>query len=365
MNNKPFKAALITNIPTPYRRTIYELVSQNLDIEFTVLYCARLEPNRQWQLAEGNYRKEFLGGFAIPYRGQSIYLGSGVISALRRLQPDIVITSGFSMPMLLAFIWAKRHNATHLAFSDSHPEHELNLSSLHRLLRRIVYANTQGFLGPSSKTKALFSLYKKPPIAFFQTHLCADNRNYLPHARTLDHREFDFMFCGRICIEKKYDFFTDVVARVKIGRPARVLIVGDGPARADFLDKLAGIGASVEFMGFLDQSQLPVQYARARMLLFPTTRDAWGIVANEAMAVGTPVITCPQAGVAGELVLDGINGFVRRLDADEWSKVCSCLLGDTEIWQRFSAAALQHVQSFSYENAASGILNALAHAARL
>ena len=58
------------------------------------------------------------------------------------------------------------------------------------------------------------------------------------------------------------------------------------------------------FHGFAAQRELPDLYRSAKVFLFPTLADVWGVVANEACAAGLPVIVSPHAGVAGELVRD-------------------------------------------------------------
>ena len=75
----------------------------------------------------------------------------------------------------------------------------------------------------------------------------------------------------------------------------------------------------VGFSGFAKQEELPRLYKSAKLFLFPTKADVWGVVANEACAAGLPVMITPYAGAAGELIIDEKNGFIRELDADAWA----------------------------------------------
>lgn len=83
-----------------------------------------------------------------------------------------------------------------------------------------------------------------------------------------------------------------------------------------------------------------------------------GVIANEACAAGLPVIVTPDAGVANDLIHEGLNGFVRPLDVEEWARCAVNLLTDETLYQRFSAAAREHVGYYSFENAAAGIIEA-------
>jgi glycosyltransferase involved in cell wall biosynthesis len=75
----------------------------------------------------------------------------------------------------------------------------------------------------------------------------------------------------------------------------------------------------------LAQRELPEVFSKARIFLFPTKFDCWGLVANEACAAGLPVFISPHAGAAGELVKSGINGYVLELDVNVWGEGCFTL----------------------------------------
>jgi glycosyltransferase involved in cell wall biosynthesis len=112
----------------------------------------------------------------------------------------------------------------------------------------------------------------------------------------------------------------------------------------------------------VSQGEIPGWFARAQVFMFPTLADVWGVVANEACLAGVPVLVSPQAGVADELVRDGINGFVLPLDLDTWSSAATRLLTDGPLHQRMSLAARKAVKPYSFKNAAAGIVDATRHA---
>jgi glycosyltransferase involved in cell wall biosynthesis len=113
------------------------------------------------------------------------------------------------------------------------------------------------------------------------------------------------------------------------------------------------------FAGFARQDQLPQLYRSAKILLFPTQADVWGVVANEACASGLPVLVSPFAGSAGELIRDGENGFVLPLDIQQWTDAGVRLLSDADLYSSMSASGRALVQEYSFENAATGITNAI------
>ena len=95
------------------------------------------------------------------------------------------------------------------------------------------------------------------------------------------------------------------------------------------------------------------------MFLFPSLKDPWGVVANEACASGTPVISCENVGAAGELVKNALNGYILPINAQIWAKHVLDILNSAELWGELSEAGLETVSEYSYVNAADGLIKAV------
>src|SRR5439155_3721448 len=100
-------------------------------------------------------------------------------------------------------------------------------------------------------------------------------------------------------------------AEVSKTSKAMLVYVGDGPLRPQLetYTKKSGI-QHVYFMGVKNQTELPQFYAMADIFVLPSGFEPWGLVVNEAMCFGLPVIVSDQVGAAGDLVHHGLNGFV-------------------------------------------------------
>jgi len=133
----------------------------------------------------------------------------------------------------------------------------------------------------------------------------------------------------------------DVLAifeRVQRKRPARLLLVGDGPDRslAERLARQGGFDDRTTFLGSIAgiETILPA----ARLLLLPSDAESFGLAALEAMACGVPVVGTAKGGLP-EVVEDGRHGFLRPVgDVDGMAEAALRLLEDAALWQRFSAA---------------------------
>jgi glycosyltransferase involved in cell wall biosynthesis len=193
----------------------------------------------------------------------------------------------------------------------------------------------------------------------FKAPLGVDNAQFAAAAVPLSERPFDLVFAGNLIDGKLPLFFADVVARVA-RRRGRVsaLVIGDGELRGEMERTLRQARVEATFTGFLQQAELPAAYARGKIFCFPTRIDAWGVVANEACASGMPVITCANAGCAGELVMHDRNGYVIDLDAELWAIHAQRLLDDAALLAESGAQSTRAVSSYTFAAAAEGFLAA-------
>jgi glycosyltransferase involved in cell wall biosynthesis len=357
------KLALITNIPAPYRIPIFNRIAAELGRDFLVIFCARLEPDRNWDLCSMEFDHVYLKErYHVVNKNKFVHNNPDVLAVLRRFRPDVVVTSGFNPTHLLCWLYTLCTRSRHVPMTDGWLHSERGLSRLHRMVRRGVFRSSRAFLGASNASLDLFRSYGIDESHLFQSHLCIDNDRFTALSGQRN-RKYDLMYSGQIVEGKLPDFFVEVVGRVKkaLGTVS-VLVIGDGPRRKSFLDALSALGASVSYAGFVRQDDLPAHYCSAKLLLFTTRNDAWGIVANEALASGTPVITTPYAGVAGDLVLHGVNGYVLNPDAGLWAGKIVELLRDDELLEKMSRKAVESVGPFNFQHAAEGILSAARHA---
>ena len=363
---KKLRVALITNIPAPYRMSIYALVAQDPDIDLHVVYCSGREPDRAWNLKQPQFAHTFLKGSFVHYKGRYIHFNPDVWSVLKSFKPDIVVTTGFNPTHLMAYAWARFHGARHVAMTDGTLESEATLSSWHRRIRRHVYAHTAAFIGASDGAMRLYQSYGIDSSAMFKSHLCADNElffNAPPQTKV-----YDFMFCGRFEAVKNPFFALDVArsTALRLGRRMTILFVGSGRLEGQILSYAQTMEAEVKtiFAGFAKQEELPAWYGASRIFLFPTRWDPWGVVANEACAAGVPTLISNAAGAVGELVRDGENGFVLPLELNRWTDAAVSLLTDKFLYTRMAFRGRERVVEYRYENAALGISQAMRAADR-
>ena len=365
----PLRAAIVANIPAPYRVPVFARLAAMPGLSLKVFFCSGREPDREWSLPEMTFAHEFLAGAVARWRGRFIHANRGVARALAAFDPNVVVTTGFNPSHLLAWRHAAARGAGHVAMTDGTLQSESRLGWMHRAARRAVFRRSRAFVGASEGSMALYRSYGLPETALFRSALCVDNAAFgQAAARGHDVREYDFIFCGRFAAGKLPTFAIEVASGVadRLRRRVRLLMVGSGPMDAEVRSAARGHAGRLDcvFAGFATQAALPGLYAQARVLLFPTRGDTWGVVANEACAAGLPVLVSPQAGVAGELVRDLLNGRVLELELERWIDEAAGLCRDAEMWTRMSANSRMLVAPYCHERAALGLAEAILAAAR-
>jgi glycosyltransferase involved in cell wall biosynthesis len=156
----------------------------------------------------------------------------------------------------------------------------------------------------------------------------------------------DFVFAGRFVAKKNLSLLIDAYARycaLEGGAARRLVLVGAGPLeqqlRAEAAAKVPP--GSVVFAGFLHGPALSRLLAAGLGLVLVSFSEQWGLVVNEALALGLPVIVTQAPGARDVLVRNLVNGFVLENGAVEGiAKAMQQLGRDPEAWQRMHAAAL-------------------------
>jgi len=164
------------------------------------------------------------------------------------------------------------------------------------------------------------------------------------------------LFAGKLVDFKRPFVAIETVAALReLGTNAKLVVAGTGPLEAAMIEHAKKLKVSVNLLGFVNQTEMPETYAVADALILPSTRrETWGLVANEALACGTPIVVSNEAGCAADLC-DGLAGI-----AGEGNDAASYARGLQQIWSRDTIEKDVRAMSdrHSISAAANGILEA-------
>ncbi|MFI7026765.1 glycosyltransferase family 4 protein [Micromonospora sp. NPDC049900] len=149
-------------------------------------------------------------------------------------------------------------------------------------------------------------------------------------------------YAGRLVYEKGVQHLVDAVPELRERHPGlRVLIAGDGPYRGELEDRIGqlGLGRTVRFAGFLDNTQLPAVLGATDATVVPSLYEPFGMVALEAAAAGAPLAVARTGGLA-EIVEPGVTGVTfPHSDPSALAGAVGQLLGDEVFARRVARAA--------------------------
>jgi glycosyltransferase involved in cell wall biosynthesis len=172
------------------------------------------------------------------------------------------------------------------------------------------------------------------------------------------------LFAGRLVADKAPDelltaFSTLLSAPGRLPSPY-LLVVGDGPLRHGLEQQARRYGDAVRFLGFRNQTELPAFYDLCDLFVLPSRFEPWGLVVNEVMNAGKPVIVSDRVGAAPDLVEDGANGFVYpsgevpTLTA-QIAEVLECERRREEMGQR----SLERIKAWGFDADRRGLIEAV------
>lgn len=173
---------------------------------------------------------------------------------------------------------------------------------------------------------------------------------------------FVCLFAGRFVDMKRPGVFVEATASVAARSPTCVgLMVGDGPLRARLEADVQRRQLPVAFTGFLNQTDMPRAYAAADLFVLPSdARETWGLVVNEAMAAGLPVVVSDEAGCAPDLVVPGVTGeIVTGGSAEGFATAIARFADAPAVTARAGAAARRHIAQWDVAVAVAGTLDAV------
>jgi len=291
-------------------------------------------------------------------------------------RPQVVVAGGWSHVEALAMIgWARENGARVVMMSES-TAHDFTRSAVKEAMKaRIVRLADAALVGGEPQRDYIVQLglpgervfigYNAVDNAFFAAG--ADAVRADPAMREeLGLPDAYFLASGRF-IEKKnlarlIAAFADY-RRVAGPQAWDLVLVGDGPLRAELEAQIAALGLEghVRLRGFLQVAALPALLAFAGAFVHVSLSEQWGLVVNEAMAAGLPVIVSRQCGCARDLVAEGVNGWT--VDAPHQADIAARLAAMAQADRAPMAAASRAIiADYGPARFASGLQAALAAA---
>jgi len=371
------RLVIITEIIAPYRIPVFNALAARSEIELHVIFLSENDPSlRLWRVYkdEIKFSYEVLPSWRQRFGRHKVLVNRGLVSALNRIKPNVVLCGGYNyLASWEAAGWARIHRVPLLLWSEStaldarrgHWLVEFMKTRFLRLCRGFVVSGKSSFhylkdLGiPEQK---IFTAPNAVDIKLFSSLADKARRDALDVRTRHSLPARYFLYVGRL-VEAK-GVFDLLEAYAKLSDESRtevaLVFVGDGADRTKLMERASEITpGTILFPGFAHREELAEFYSLADALVFPTHSDPWGLVVNEAMSCGLPVVATSVAGCTEDLVRDSWNGFViLPCDPPSLAGVMDRLAVDSALRVEMGARSREKIREHSPEAWAQGLIDA-------
>ena len=299
------------------------------------------------------------------------YLLKQLYAALSQINPDVLVIAGYARySMLFTLLWSSwRQKAAILVSAtkqDDAPRSQWNET----IKRWILKHYNAALVGGQPQKRYLIEL-GMPAEAIFLGYNVVGNDSYHPNQiKTLPTpiSKPYFLAINRFVPKKNLLFLISsysAYCQAVDTQAWDLVLCGDGQLRSQIEQYIAefGLQDAVHLPGFLQQDELLPYFAHANCFIHASIQEQWGLVVNEAMAAGLPVLVSNRCGCFEDLVIEGVNGF--GFDPENSQQLTDLMikvsLGNVAL-ETMGQAALEHIKNFSPDYFAQGLMQAIEYA---
>ena len=322
------RIAVVTNAIPVYRRPIFEALQRFPHCELRIFMS--LPPHLSDTGALRNLPIQYSRGLNIPFKTRHVHLRTIqtewlhlpilLLWDLLRFRPDIIICGELGTKSLLAYLLARVRRVPLVLWTEATLAHSRGISRFQRCLRTFLIPRASAFLAWGEPAAHYLQLFNIRESKIYRCAQAVDNDFWMQESARCDRRATRaqlnfrgkvFLAVGRLVPYKGFDHLLRAWAGVATDVRDRhmLVLVGAGPEETALRRLADDLGlCHVVFAGAQSSRDLVKYYTAADVLVLPSLVDVWGLVVNEAMACGLPVLGSKYAGASQQLIQDETIG---------------------------------------------------------
>jgi len=290
---------------------------------------------------------------------------------LADVDPDVVAIAGyFEIGMLYTLFWSRWHGKKSILLSESTEKDFARSWWKEGVKSWIIKQFDAALVGGNPHRRYLLNLGLPANSVFLGYDVVGneifhpDNIKNLPDPVQKPY----FLAINRFVPKKNLSFLISAYAayRQARGRDAwHLVLCGNGELRRELEQQINMLNLTefVYMPGFLQQQELLPYFAHANCFIHASIQEQWGLVVNEAMAAGLPVLVSNRCGCYEDLIIDGVNGFgFDPINSHQLTDLMMKISSKETNLIRIGDAALRHIQKFSPDYFAQGLIQAVNYA---
>lgn len=319
------------NVAPPYRLPVWDALSRRVDLEIWLL--AANEHNRHWSVPGAKrYGVKLFRAVGLR-RGEAVHYVLVHRAGLAGPRPDVIVLPGWDSPAAWQLmLWAKLQGVRTLAFNESTVESHQHRHGVIDRARSWYFLQADGVLTVSPGSTEVVLAAGVPSSRITQLVNAVDVQTIRQEAssvnRPLGRGPHTYLFTGQLIERKRPDLVVEALTRMVDA--SRLVFAGEGPMAAHLreLVRRLGLDERVDFLGYVQPSDLPEILGRCDTLVLPSQREVYGLVVTEALAAGLHVVVSERAGVAS--VVRGMQGT--WVVAPQLEPLVAGMLASAEAW---------------------------------
>lgn len=359
---------VIHNIISPYKTILFNALNTfNEDFELKVLYIAETEKRRQWDIQKNGLHFSYEIMFDKP--ADEVHIGSLFMKTwvmLKKNNPDLLIADGYSYASSWAGkFWSRIHRKNSILWSSSNEaDHERVFYK--EFFKKIIIKGFDAYNVYGTKSRDYLIKLGAEKDKIFIVGNNTDNNFYYNETmkwkreRPAIIKDFgipdnNFLYIGRFSEEKNIVRLLDAYKGLKSGQQWGLIVVGSGPQKEGIANYIKTHNIENVFMpGFKQKNEIPKYMAVSDVFILPGISETWGLVVNEAMAAGLPILVSRRCGCSADLVREGDNGYTfDPFDKDELYSIMRKIVDGKVNLKKMGEASLLIIKEFTPERAAS------------
>jgi glycosyltransferase involved in cell wall biosynthesis len=370
------RVAVITNIIAPYKSPLFQELSRRLKGDLLVVYETAMESNRRWTPESSlAFENIVLPSFSIDLRrlvsDLYVHVPWRPLAPLRRFMPDVVIAGGgaWTSPANIAALTARKHYGWRFVpwwGSFDRPWQSGARRTLDPIASWFVRAG-DAWIAFGSKARDQLIRYGADPQRITIAREIPGRNMAQEWLGAREKRNGNapprYLFVGQLIERKGLRVLLSAFDDIPNGE---LWIAGDGEMLPEVQDAVAR-NPRIRYLGHRSTPELHEFYGKADVLVLPSLYEVWGIVVNEALMHGLPVVTTSQVGAAADLIEPGVNGIMIRPGnaAELAAAMVTVASWPSSQLSRVARVNAMKTDAWSIDRAADGILAACDLAARM
>ena len=296
------------------------------------------------------------------------------LATVSNLNPDIVAVAGYAeFSVLLIVLWAKIKRKKVILLSASKENDAPRPWWKEKIKSFILKCYDAALVGGKPQKRYLEKLGMSSDTIFTGYNVVG-NENFHPDkikSLAAPYQKSYFLAINRFVPKKNLSRLISAYAEYRkstSNEPWDLILCGDGELRCQVEQQITELGLEkyIYLPGFLQQTELLPYFAHASCFIHASTQEQWGLVVNEAMAAGLPVLVSNRCGCFEDLIIEGVNGF--GFNPEDTQQLTNLMLkvtsGNIDL-EQIGQAALNHIQKFSPDYFAQGLKQAIEYAFRI